>query len=103
MVPFPFAERFAEKQRPAVVVSANGYQRAIGDLIIAQLTSRVNAPPHLGDHPLTDWRGAGLPLPTLARARVTTIHGSRVRKRLGSLSPEDLRGVERGLRTALAL
>lgn len=103
LVPFPFAERLAEKQRPAVVVSADGYSVGSGDLIIAQLTSRVNAPPRLGDHRLGDWRRAGLPLPTLARARVTTIHTSRVRKRLGALTATDLRGLDRGLRAAMAL
>lgn len=103
MVPFPFAERLAEKQRPAVVVSADGYQAGFGDLIIAQLTSRVDAPIQLGDHKVRDWQGAGLPLPTLARARVTTIHTSRVRKRLGTLTPTDLRGLDRGLRAAMAL
>lgn len=103
LVPFPFAERLAEKQRPAVVVSAEEYTKGFGDLIIAQLTSRVNAPPRMGDHRLGDWRGAGLPLPTTVRARVTTIHASRVRKRLGTLSTADLRGVDRGLRTAMAL
>ena len=103
LVPFPFADRLAEKQRPAVVVSTGGYQAASGDVIIAQLTSRVNAPPRPGDHALVDWRGAGLPLPTLARARVTTVHVSRVRKRLGTLAAGDLRSVDQGLRTALAL
>jgi mRNA interferase MazF len=103
LVPFPFADRLAEKQRPAIVVSSNGYQGSGGDLIIAQLTSRTNAPPRLGDHILRQWQAAGLPLPSLARARVTTIHRSRVRKRLGRLLDDDLRAVDRGLRAAMQL
>ncbi len=102
-VPFPFADRLAEKQRPAIVISGDGYQQVHGDLIIAQLTSRTNAPPQLGDHVLREWQSAGLPLPSLARARVTTIHRSRVRKRLGRLVDQDLVEVDRGLRTAMQL
>lgn len=103
LVPFPFADRLAEKQRPAVVVSSDLYQAAMGDVILAQLTSRSNAPERIGDHLLTDWKRAGLPLPTLARARVTTIHAGRVRRRLGALTGSDLEAVEQGLRAALAL
>ena len=103
LVPFPFSERLAEKQRPAVVVSTEPYQVATGDLIIAQLTSRTNAPPRPGDHTLQGWREAGLPLPSLARARLATLHQARVRKRLGALAPADLRGVEDGLRTVLGV
>ena len=103
LVPFPFTERLAEKQRPAVVVSTAPYQASSGDLIIAQLTSRTDAPPRPGDHPLRAWREAGLPLPSLARARVTTLHCTRVRRRLGALAPADMRAVEGGLRTVLGL
>ena len=103
LVPFPFSERLAEKQRPAIVVSAEGYQDRGGELLIAQLTSRVNAPPRPGDHRLLHWREAGLPLPSLARPRLTTIHESRVRKQLGALLSSDLAAVDRGLRLALSL
>ena len=103
LVPFPFSERLAEKQRPAVVLSADFYWAATGDLIIAQVTSRVSAPSRPGDHRLRGWRDAGLPLPSLVRARVATIHQSRVRKRLGALPSADLRAVEQGLRDVLGL
>lgn len=103
LVPFPFADRRAEKQRPAVVVCTEDYQAAGGDLIIAQLTSRTGAPPRPGDHRLTAWREAGLPLPTLARARLATLHRGRIRKRLGALAPRDLASLEEGLRAALGL
>lgn len=103
LVPFPFTERLAEKQRPAVVLSTEAYYASGNDLIIAQVTSRTNAPPRPGDHLLQGWREAGLPLPSLVRARVTTIHTSRVRRRLGTLALADLRAVEGGLRTVLGL
>ena len=111
LVPFPLSERLAEKpfdkaqdrQRPAVVLSADSYWAATGDLIIAQVTSRVSAPPRPGDHLLQGWRDAGLPLPSLVRSRVATIHQSRVRRRLGALPSADLHAVEQGLRDVLGL
>lgn len=103
LVPFPFAERLAEKQRPAVVVSTESYHQATDDLIIAQLTSRTNAPPRPGDHALQGWREAGLPLPSLVRARLATLHRSRIRRRLGALAATDMEGVEQGLRAVLGL
>ena len=103
LVPFPFSDRLAEKQRPAVVVSIEAYQAAGGDLIIAQLTSRTDAPPRPGDHRLSSWREAGLPLPSLARARLATLHGGRIRRRLGALAPADLAAVEQALRAVLGL
>ena len=103
LVPFPFADRLAEKQRPAIVLSIDAYEAASGDLIIAQLTSRVDAPPRPGDPRLTAWREAGLPLPSLARARVATVHASRIRRRLGALLAADLRAVETGLREVLGV
>ena len=103
LVPFPFTERLAEKQRPAVVVSTEAYYAAGNDLIIAQITSRTNPPPRPGDHLLGGWREAGLPLPSLVRARVTTIHTSRVRRLLGTLTSHDLASVDMGLRSALGV
>ncbi len=103
LVPFPFSEQLAEKQRPGVVLSADSYWAATGDLIIAQVTSRVSAPPRPGDHLLLGWRDAGLPLPSLVRSRVATIHQSRVRRRLGALPSADLHAVEQGLRDVLGL
>ena len=103
LVPFPFADMLAEKQRPGVVVSTPDYHAAAGDLIIAQLTSNLRSPARPGDHALQAWREAGLPLPTLARARLATLHTSRIRKRLGTLAPNDLIALENGLRIVLDL
>ncbi len=103
LVPFPFTDALAEKQRPAVVVSVEPCRASYGDVVIAQLTSRTAASPRIGDHPVQYWREAGLPLPSLARARLATLHTTRVRRRLGTLHGHDLAGVEAGIRAALGL
>ena len=39
----------------------------------------------------------------LARARVATVHASRIRRRLGALMAADLRAIEVGLREVLGV
>ena len=41
LVPFPFTDHTATKQRPAVVLSSELYNRSNPDLIIAPITSKV--------------------------------------------------------------
>lgn len=103
LVPFPFADRLAAKRRPAVIVSTEAYHAASQEVIIAQVTSRIGTPARPGDHLIQGWQEAGLLAPSLARARLATIHTSLVLRRLGALAPADLHGVDQGLRQALEL
>jgi mRNA interferase MazF len=41
LVPFPFTNQAASKQRPAVVVSARAYNQAKPDLIMMAVTSQL--------------------------------------------------------------
>jgi mRNA interferase MazF len=103
LVPFPFTDLPVVKRRPAVVVSSNEYNRATGDVIIAQITSKVRSLPRPGDHLVGDWKAAGLLLPSLVRARMTTLHASIVIKVLGAMPSGEMAGVERGIGLALDL
>jgi mRNA interferase MazF len=49
LVPYPFDEHAGGRERPALVISPDEYNKSTGKLIIAQITSRVSAPPHPGD------------------------------------------------------
>ena len=102
LVPFPYTDLSASGQRPVVIVSTNAYVEATADLIVAQITSQVDKP-HYGDHRVESWQQAGLRRPSVVRAKVATIHRALVVKRLGHMPAADLRGVEDGLRQALAL
>ena len=73
LVPYAFDERGAGKKRPALVISTEEYHQATGELLIAQITSRVSAPPRPGDYPIEGWREAKLPRPALVRARLATL------------------------------
>ena len=46
LVPFPFTDLTAVKKRPALVVSANWYNKRYRDVILVAVTSRV---PHILD------------------------------------------------------
>lgn len=87
LVPFPFTDQSASKQRPAVVVSSAAYQQARSDLIIMAITSQLR--PAAFDVVLDDWRAAGLLKPSAVKPVITTVAQSLVRKSLGNLTDRD--------------
>jgi mRNA interferase MazF len=103
LVPFPFTDLSDTKRRPALVLSSREYNDATGDVIIAQITSRVTAPHRLGDHPIAGWRDAGLLAPSLLRAKLTTLHIGLVVRTLGRMSREDSAAIDKALAGVLCL
>lgn len=101
LVPFPFTDLTAVKTRPAVVVSIEDYERIVGDLTVAMITSMPQTTPY--DYKLVDWKGANLLFPSWVRAKLVTLDPKLVRYRPGRLSNRDLQGVERCLQMALGL
>lgn len=84
VVPFPYADRLAEKRRPALVISNR--KLAIHGLIwVAMITSAENEP-WSSDVPITDLKRAGLPAPSVVRpAKIACIEPSRIDRRVGRL------------------
>ncbi len=103
LVPFPFSERLVTKKRPAVVVSSNAYHEATDDVLIAQITSKLAVRPRPGDHRIVAWERAGLVTPSLARAKLATLDGGLILRRLGTMPESDMRAIDRGLSVALSL
>lgn len=96
-VPFPFTDRAAAKNHPALVLSDSGaFNAPAGHSVMATITSAVNAPWPL-DCPLTDLKSAGLPAPSKVRFKLFTLDHRLVRGTLGALSAADRRGVCAGL------
>ncbi len=96
LVPFPFTDQTAVKQRPAVVISSATYNRERPDVIILALTSRVRQPLGFGEAVVDRWREAGLLKPSVMKPVVATLEQALVRQRLGQLTASDmaaLRGV----------
>lgn len=83
LVPFPYRERLAERTRPAVVVSANAYNKN-GDLIVAAITSHQAR--FDSDYALLDWAPAGLKISSTVRMLLATIAETRVVLQVGRLT-----------------
>ena len=103
LVPFPLSAPSPAKRRPAVVVSSDHYNSSTGEVMIAPVTAHGRAAPRVGDHSVLDWQEAGLLGPATVRARVVTIRGSHVLRRLGSVSQRDMEGLSQWLRRVMEL
>lgn len=102
-VPFPFTDRAATKNRPALVLSdAAAFNGPAGHSVLAMITSAANAPWPL-DCPLADLAAAGLPAPSLVRFKLFTLDHRLVRGQLGRLAAADAGRVEDSLRRLLGL
>lgn len=100
VVPFPYANQLAEKRRPALVVSGNGFNRQSGLLWVAMITS--TRAPWPGDVPIDDHRTCGLPVPSTIRpAKIATIEASRVLRVAGRIAAPEAGLVEAYLTSTL--
>lgn len=88
-VPFPFTDREATKNRPALVLSASeSFNTPAGHSVMAMITSAGNAPWPL-DCPIADLVAAGLPAPSKVRFKLFTLDHRLVRGQIGTLAPDD--------------
>ncbi len=97
VVPFPYADRLAEKRRPALVIS-NRRLAAHGLVWVAMITSADNES-WGSDVAIADLDRAGLPAPSVVRpAKVACIEPSRVDRRIGRLDKAEAQKVRQRLR-----
>src|SRR3954453_13658754 len=101
LVPFPFTDQTASKQRPAVIVSSDRYNAERPDLVILALTSRIREPLGIGEAPVEAWREAGLLGPSVMKPVIATLEQSLVRARLGRLVPGDVAALREVLRAII--
>lgn len=99
LVRYPYSDLTASKVRPAAIV---GIFSSSPDYLIVPLTSRNDRLAE-GEFLLTDWRGAGLNLPTVIKRGIYTIHERLVLKSVGSLSEGDASELSQSLRKWLGL
>jgi mRNA interferase MazF len=96
-VPFPFTDRGASKNRPAVILSdAKAFNTPAGHPVMAMITSQDN-PAWPLDWVLTDLAAAGLPAPSRVRFKLFTLDHRLVRGVAGRLAPTDIEQVLAGL------
>lgn len=92
-VPFPFTDRTATKNLPALVLSDEAaFNAPAGHSVLAMITS-AGSPPWPQDCPLADLQAAGLPAPSKVRFKPFTLDHRLVRGQLGHLAPADQNAV----------
>jgi mRNA interferase MazF len=87
LVPFPFTDQSGTKQRPAVVLSSNKYNRSHPDIILAPITSQAIR--DADETSLVDWQAAGLLKPSVVKPVLSSFDTRLVRRQLGTLTPAD--------------
>jgi mRNA interferase MazF len=88
LVPFPFTNLSAVKQRPALVLWLKRLNNVRADLIVAAIISQI--PDVIGEDEILLWdadqRAAGFPKASIAKlGKIFTIHQGLIRKKLGRL------------------
>lgn len=102
VVPFPYADRLAEKRRPALVVSAPALQKQF-DLVWLMMITSAGNPSWDCDVAISDLRSAGLPAPSVVRpAKIATVDASRILRRIGKLDVKDVSKVKAVMRELTA-
>ena len=87
-VPFPFTDRTATKNRPALVLSQSDFNNAADHSVLVMITSAVNDWPL--DCPIQDIQAAGLPVASRIRFKLFTLDNRLIRGKLGALSANDI-------------
>ncbi|PYJ23842.1 MAG: type II toxin-antitoxin system PemK/MazF family toxin [Verrucomicrobia bacterium] len=100
LVPFPFTDLSATKQRPALVLSPERLNKIRPDLVLAAITSRV--PAALDEDEIllsaSELGAAGLPKPSIIKlGKIFTIHQGLIRKKLGNIGEATLENVRQKL------
>ena len=94
LLPIPFTDLTSRKVRPAVVIGKNG-----ADLFLVPISSVLANT----DFPLTEWRAAGLNVPSGIKAQLATVEEKLVVKIIGRLAASDLQTLDARLRGWLKL
>lgn len=102
LISFIFTDETGTKQRPAIIISADTYHRQRQEAIISAITSKTDRI-LVGDHLISDWQEAGLLFPSVATGIIRTIKQSMIIHKLGTMSFDDLRGIDEQLSIALGL
>ena len=102
LVPFPFTNQAASKQRPAVVISAVRFNQARPDVIVMAVTSQLAGDARADDVPVSGWAAAGLLKPSAIKPVIATLEKALIIRRLGALDDTDRTALKAALDNLLA-
>ena len=98
LVPFPFTDFSTLKQRPALVISSDAFNRSREDVILVALTSQNESASKGGNYRIkgAEQKRSGLLREGVALVgKIITIDQRLIRNRLGTLSPRTLAEVSK--------
>lgn len=101
-VSFVFSDELGKKLRQAVVISSAAYNRSRQEIVVAAITSNVRRR-LFGDHPLTDWKAAGLLFPSVVTGIVRTIKQTMIDRKVGKMPRPEMVAIDVKLRRSLDL
>jgi len=102
-VPFPFTDKMANKNRPALIISAaEPLNNKIEHSVMAMITSAKHSDWPL-DSLINDLSSAGLSAPSLIRLKFFTLDHRLIRGTLGELSNEDQLSFDENLKILLGI
>ncbi len=88
--------------RPALVVSSETYHQGRGQVLLAAVTGSQR-PLQPGDTVVQGWQEAGLVGASMVTGVLFTTTAEYVDRRLGTLSTQDMQGVESSLRLSVGV
>jgi mRNA interferase MazF len=89
LVMFPFTNQSLAKQRPAVIVSKEAYNRIRPDVVVMAITGQFPPVPKTGDAWLSDWQAACLLKPSVVKPVFATLEQGLIIRALGALGAAD--------------
>lgn len=97
LIEMPFTGGPGGKKRPAVILSTKAFNHSGTKIIVAAITSNLNAPFRPDDTTLGDWEAAGLLQPSAVRGYMGMADQRSVGRLLGKMSDADFSQVAQGI------
>ena len=96
LIPFPFTDLSATKQRPALIVSSDQFNNKHNDVIVMAISSQIPYQIPEDEYLLSsaDMKTSGLPRKSIIKlGKVVTINQSLVIKKLGKISNQTVTSI----------
>ena len=90
LVSFPFIDLSSSKRRPALVVSPDGFNQQMQDVVLVALTSNVAGDDQIAVDPADCIDGILPKRSSVKHVKMFTIHSSLIIKRVCALRPDKL-------------
>lgn len=102
VVPFPFTDSVKTKNRPALVLSTNAFQKQTGHVTLAMITTAKSSQ-WPGDYKIKELTTTHLTTESYVRLKIFTLDLRVIKRKAGSLSKTDRTAFKKTLNKHLAI